>query len=52
MEQQQCDLELGASRETHGLEGAEQAVSSELDRMLRAPDTEQFLLKYDHLSAV
>lgn len=52
MEQQQCDLELEASREIHGLKGAEQAVSSEFDWMQWAPDTEQFLLKYQLLPAI
>lgn len=50
MEQQWCDLELGASRELHGLKDAEQALSNELDQMQRTPDTEQFLLTYQLLS--
>ena len=33
MEQQWCDLELGASRELNGLKDAERAVSNELDQI-------------------
>lgn len=50
MEQQWCDLELGARRELAGLKDAEWAVSNELVQMQWTPDTEQFLLTYQLLS--
>lgn len=50
MEQQWCDLELGARRELAGLKDAEWAVINELVQMQWTPDTEQFLLTYQLLS--